>query len=170
MTVGLPVVDVSPYTVTPVGGRVDELLAAERKACAAKIHDAIKEFGFLNEVSPHPHLSGRNQYPADDVIRGFCAFYEETYVPAMLELGRRMMKAIADGLGLPRHDEIDEFDGEGKGGLDKFIDRSFWVMRIIGYPPLQRDADDEASQVFLPVDRFGTIVLITDTLTVADYG
>ena len=72
-----------------------------------------------------PTNMGRNQWLDESrhqSIRGFRDFWEKTYVPAMLNLGRRVMEAFSIGLGLP----ADYFL--------KFYDESFWVMRMIHYP------------------------------------
>ncbi|KAL1924670.1 uncharacterized protein VTP21DRAFT_4324 [Calcarisporiella thermophila] len=53
----------------------------------------------------------------------------EVYIERMLALGAVVMRAIALGLGLE------------ETFFDSCVDKSFWVMRAIGYPPLQ-DAND----------------------------
>ncbi|CAJ1448676.1 unnamed protein product [Effrenium voratum] len=53
----------------------------------------------------------------------------EAYFARLESLGKLLMEAMALGLGLaPQH-------------FESFTDRSFWVARVIGYPPLPRAAD-----------------------------
>jgi isopenicillin N synthase-like dioxygenase len=50
-----------------------------------------------------------------------------------LILGKAVMKAIALGL------------GEDENYFDGMINESFWVMRVIGYPPLQSEEEGSIS-------------------------
>lgn len=51
------------------------------------------------------------------------------------DLAKKIMRGIALGLGMPP----DTFEGE-KGG------DPFWVLRIIGYPPIDSDTEDPNMQ------------------------
>ncbi|CAG8467602.1 5219_t:CDS:2 [Ambispora gerdemannii] len=73
-------------------------------------------------VTNNQPLRGENQWPTHP--EKFRPFFER-YIEYMLDLGQKTMSAIALGLGL----EEDFFV--------QFLDESFWVMRVIGYPPLQ---------------------------------
>ncbi|CAG8713380.1 4332_t:CDS:2, partial [Dentiscutata heterogama] len=66
-------------------------------------------------------LRGENQWPTNP--SEFRSVFEQ-YIEHMKSLGAKVMSAIAMGLGL-EHDYFEEF-----------MDDSFWVMRVIGYPPL----------------------------------
>ncbi|CAG8794368.1 22000_t:CDS:2, partial [Dentiscutata erythropus] len=66
-------------------------------------------------------LRGENQWPTNP--SEFRSVFEQ-YIEHMKSLGAKVMSAIAMGIGL-EHDYFAEF-----------IDDSFWVMRVIGYPPL----------------------------------
>ena len=69
---------------------------------------------------PYSPVMGKNKWPDGE----FRAAYE-AYIAKLLDLGRAVMRAIALGL-----DEPEVYFGS-------FVDKSFWVMRAIGYPPLQ---------------------------------
>ncbi|WRT70399.1 uncharacterized protein IL334_007397 [Kwoniella shivajii] len=74
-------------------------------------------------------LEGHNQWPIrpeDFQVK------LEKWVEKMKILGNAVMHAMADGLGM-NQDEWEELDG--------MVDNSFWVMRVIGYPPLPEGAD-----------------------------
>ncbi|KIL67882.1 hypothetical protein M378DRAFT_159086 [Amanita muscaria Koide BX008] len=68
-------------------------------------------------------LWGENQWPS---VPGFREKYE-IWVGKMKKLGMIVMEAMAAGLGLTQ-DEWHELRSQ--------VDDSFWVMRVIGYPPL----------------------------------
>jgi isopenicillin N synthase-like dioxygenase len=73
-------------------------------------------------------LWGENQWPS---IPGFREKYE-AWVDKMKALGLMVMHAMAMGLGMT--------DAEWED-LKSQVDDSFWVLRIIGYPPLP-DGDE----------------------------
>jgi isopenicillin N synthase-like dioxygenase len=73
-----------------------------------------------DEGAPYKPVMGRNKWPSQE----FRVVYQE-YVERLLELGRTVMKAIALGLGVR------------EGYFDEYVDESFWVLRAIGYPPLE---------------------------------
>ncbi|CAI2173753.1 20263_t:CDS:2, partial [Funneliformis geosporum] len=77
-------------------------------------------------------LRGENQWPENPAE--FRSIFNE-YINFMLRLGVQVMSAIALGLGL----EEDFFE--------KFLNESFWVMRVIGYPDLRSDSTKGALQV-----------------------
>ena len=70
-----------------------------------------------------PLVHGRNYLPTNEEVEGFKEVYRE-YITEMLQLGKAVMRGMAVSLDL----EEDMFDR----GL---TDDSFWVMRVIGYPP-----------------------------------
>jgi isopenicillin N synthase-like dioxygenase len=72
--------------------------------------------------APYSPIMGRNKWPLGE----FRAVYEE-YIDKLLVLGQAVMRAIAVGLG----EQEDYFLG--------MVNKSFWVMRAIGYPPLESD-------------------------------
>ena len=69
---------------------------------------------------PYSPIMGTNKWPPGE----FKEVYE-MYIEKLLILGRAVMSAIALGLG----EHEDYFEG--------LVNESFWVMRAIGYPPLQ---------------------------------
>jgi isopenicillin N synthase-like dioxygenase len=71
-------------------------------------------------------LSGENPYP--ECPEGFSRVLE-SYVKDMEKLGQAIMNAIALSLGLKQ-----EY-------FDQFMTDPFWVIRLIGYPPLPKDHD-----------------------------
>ena len=69
---------------------------------------------------PYSPIMGTNKWPPGE----FKEVYE-MYIEKLLVLGKAVMSAIALGLG----EHEDYFEG--------LINESFWVMRAIGYPPLE---------------------------------
>ncbi|TDL22212.1 Clavaminate synthase-like protein [Rickenella mellea] len=69
---------------------------------------------------------GENQWPT---VSGFQAKYQ-IWIEKMKTLGMIVMEAMSVGLGMS-HDEWEELKNQ--------VDDSFWVMRVIGYPPLPND-------------------------------
>ncbi|KAG2010065.1 2OG-Fe(II) oxygenase [Coprinopsis cinerea AmutBmut pab1-1] len=76
-------------------------------------------------------LWGENQWPTNEMVVGFREKYE-IWVNKMKKLGTIVMRAMAVGLGMDEDEQED---------LLKKVDDSFWVMRVIGYPPLPNDHD-----------------------------
>ncbi|KAH9891620.1 Clavaminate synthase-like protein [Cubamyces lactineus] len=91
-------------------------------------HEAIDFYRPVKEPNKSKPLWGENQWPA---IPGFREKYQR-WIDKMKELGMIVMEAMATGLGLTSEEWAD---------LRGKIDESFWVMRIIGYPPLPNDDD-----------------------------
>ncbi|KAJ9104262.1 hypothetical protein QFC19_004079 [Naganishia cerealis] len=56
----------------------------------------------------------------------------QQWIEKMIALGKVVMKAMADGLGMN--------DEEWKH-LSSMVEDTFWVMRVIGYPPLPESAE-----------------------------
>ncbi|KAK6909611.1 hypothetical protein L486_00740 [Kwoniella mangroviensis CBS 10435] len=75
------------------------------------------------------HLDGPNQWPSQP--ESFKPKLEQ-WIEKMKVLGWAVMHAMADGLGMTS-EEWDELGG--------MVNDSFWVMRVIGYPPLPNGAD-----------------------------
>lgn len=71
---------------------------------------------------------GRNQWP--DEPQAFRGAYE-AHFSRMAGVGRALMRAMADAMGLPT------------AYFEPLTDRSFWCSRVIGYPPLQEAAGDD---------------------------
>jgi len=72
-----------------------------------------------------PFVLGRNQWPAEPA--GFRAA-AELHFGRMAVVGGALMEAMAAALGLPgRH-------------FQPLMDRSFWCVRVIGYPPIAEAA------------------------------
>ncbi|WVR07816.1 hypothetical protein IAU60_004859 [Kwoniella sp. DSM 27419] len=74
-------------------------------------------------------LAGPNQWPEQP--KPFKAKLE-VWIDKMKILGMAVMRGMADGLGMS-NDEWAELKGK--------VNDSFWVMRVIGYPPLPDGAD-----------------------------
>ncbi|KZV70198.1 Clavaminate synthase-like protein [Peniophora sp. CONT] len=92
-------------------------------------HEAIDFYRPVEEPNNERPLWGENQWP--DWIPGFREKYE-AWIAKMKRLGMAVMEAMAVGLGMSR----EEYES-----LRDQTDDSFWVMRIIGYPPLPEGAD-----------------------------
>jgi isopenicillin N synthase-like dioxygenase len=56
------------------------------------------------------------------------------YIEQCKKVGAELVKAMSNALGL---------GDDEKDTLNKATDNSFWVMRMIGYPPLQNEADEQ---------------------------
>ena len=69
---------------------------------------------------PYKPVMGENKWPSGDFQKAY-----EGYIDKLLVLGNAVMRAIALGL------------GEQEGYFEGLINETFWVMRAIGYPPLQ---------------------------------
>jgi len=95
------------------------------------VHEGLDFYAPVAEPDKTKPLWGENQWPSDEDLPGFRTAYEK-WVEKMKELGFVVMEAMAHGLGL---NEEEWLDLKGK------IDDSFWVMRVIGYPPLSNEAD-----------------------------
>ncbi|KAI9058326.1 Clavaminate synthase-like protein [Trametes sanguinea] len=91
-------------------------------------HEAIDFYRPVEQPDKSKPLWGENQWPA---IPGFKEKYE-AWIEKMKKLGMIVMEAMAIGLGLTP---------EEWGELRSKVDDSFWVMRVIGYPPLPNDYD-----------------------------
>ena len=88
-------------------------------------HEGLDLYRPVPETGPpYKPVMGRNKWPSDE----FREVYEG-YIDKLLVLGQAVMRAIALGLGEPEY----YFEG--------MVDRSFWVMRAIGYPPLESDEE-----------------------------
>ncbi|KAG9092369.1 hypothetical protein FRC07_011681, partial [Ceratobasidium sp. 392] len=104
-------------------------------------HEGLDFYAPVAEPDKTRPLWGENQWPSDEDVPGFKEAYEE-WIEKMKELGMIVMQAygfgidwadrMAYGLGMT---EEEWADLRGK------IDDSFWVMRVIGYPPLPSEAD-----------------------------
>ncbi|KAF8749493.1 Clavaminate synthase [Rhizoctonia solani] len=125
----LPIIDVSSYI--PNHNNTPEALQQTSKA----LHAACATLG-IRDWEPNQTnkpLWGENQWPTDEDLPGFRSAYEK-WIVQMKELGFVVMEAMADGLGMTGEEWLD---------LRAKIDDSFWVMRVIGYPPLKDEADAE---------------------------
>ncbi|KAI0051154.1 Clavaminate synthase-like protein [Auriscalpium vulgare] len=91
-------------------------------------HEAIDLYRPVEQPDKTKPLWGENQWPT---LPQFREKYE-VWIHKMKVLGMAVMEAMSVGLGM-RPDEWDQ--------LRTQVDDSFWVMRIIGYPPLPNDED-----------------------------
>lgn len=69
-------------------------------------------------------VQARNLWPSEPPEFRAAA---EAYFAKVSEVGNALMRAMAVGLGLPEH------------FFDSVTDRSFWCVRVIGYPALHRE-------------------------------
>ncbi|KAF8073601.1 hypothetical protein FPV67DRAFT_1620840 [Lyophyllum atratum] len=92
-------------------------------------HEAIDFYKPVEIPDKTRPVWGENQWPT--AVPGFRDKYEE-WVEKMKALGLIVMEAMALGLGMTSEEWWD---------LRKQVDDSFWVMRVIGYPPLPNDED-----------------------------
>ncbi|KAH7885384.1 hypothetical protein F5I97DRAFT_1937605 [Phlebopus sp. FC_14] len=91
-------------------------------------HEAIDFYKPVENPNKSRPLWGENQWPA---VSGFQEKYER-WIEKMKKLGIIVMEAMAVGLGMS-NEEWKELRGQ--------VDDSFWVMRVIGYPPLPNSHD-----------------------------
>lgn len=80
----------------------------------------------------HPttdRLNGSQLWPSDDDVPGFKAAMLE-YTAKMTRVGHAFMRAMCDALG---HPEV----------FEALQEDNYWVLRVIGYPPLPEDFDPE---------------------------
>jgi len=91
-------------------------------------HEGIDFYRPVENPDKTKPLWGENQWPR---IPGFREKYEK-WVEKMKALGLLVMEAMAVGLGMTAKEWQD---------LHAQVDDSFWVMRVIGYPPLPDDHD-----------------------------
>ncbi|EIM85793.1 Clavaminate synthase-like protein [Stereum hirsutum FP-91666 SS1] len=89
-------------------------------------HEGIDFYRPVERPDKSKPLWGENQWPD---IPGFREKYE-AWVEKMKKLGIIVMEAMSFGLGMSREEWAD---------LRAKVDDSFWVMRVIGYPPLPND-------------------------------
>ncbi|THU94910.1 Clavaminate synthase-like protein [Dendrothele bispora CBS 962.96] len=92
-------------------------------------HEGIDFYRPVENPDKSKPLWGTNQWPAS--VPGFRQKYE-AWIEKMKSLGMILMEAMAIGLGMTPN--------EWKA-LQSQVDDSFWVMRVIGYPPLPNDHD-----------------------------
>jgi len=91
-------------------------------------HEGIDFYRPVENPEKTRTLWGQNQWPE---VSGFREKYEK-WIGKMKALGLIVMQAMASGLGMT---------SEEWQGLRAQVDDSFWVMRVIGYPPLPNDHD-----------------------------
>ncbi|KAG9227566.1 hypothetical protein CCMSSC00406_0000788 [Pleurotus cornucopiae] len=91
-------------------------------------HEGIDFYRPVENPDKSKPLWGENLWPT---IPAFKEKYEQ-WIGKMKALGLIVMEAMALGLGMTP-DEWQQLRGQ--------VDDSFWVMRIIGYPPLPTDHD-----------------------------
>jgi len=91
-------------------------------------HEGLDFYRPVSNPDKTKPLWGENQWPA---VPEFREKYEK-WTGKMKELGLIVMEAMAVGLGVTP-EEWEELKGN--------VDDSFWVLRIIGYPPLPNDHD-----------------------------
>ncbi|KAF4617750.1 hypothetical protein D9613_006043 [Agrocybe pediades] len=91
-------------------------------------HEGIDFYKPVEHPDKTKPVWGENQWPTIPLFR---EKYEE-WIEKMKKLGLIVMEAMSFGLGMTR---------EEWQQLRSQVDDSFWVMRIIGYPPLPNDHD-----------------------------
>lgn len=91
-------------------------------------HEAIDFYRPVDNPDKTKLLWGENQWPSTPEFRE----KYEAWINKMKTLGLIVMHAMAVGLGMA--------DAEWED-LKALVDDSFWVQRIIGYPPLPNDND-----------------------------
>jgi len=91
-------------------------------------HEGIDFYKPVSNPDKTKVLWGENQWPG---VPGFRDKYEE-WVEKMKKLGMVVMEAMSVGLGMTSDEWLE---------LRSKVDDSFWVMRVIGYPPLPNDYD-----------------------------
>ncbi|KAL5520119.1 hypothetical protein ACEPAG_1779 [Sanghuangporus baumii] len=94
-------------------------------------HEGIDFYAPVEQPDKNKPLHGENQWPSDEIVPGFQERYER-WVEKMKKLGMIVMEAMSVGLGMTTEEWLD---------LKGKVDNSFWVMRVIGYPPLPNDFD-----------------------------
>ncbi|EIN12600.1 Clavaminate synthase-like protein [Punctularia strigosozonata HHB-11173 SS5] len=92
-------------------------------------HEGIDFYRPVDNPDKSRPLWGENQWPEDPP-----QFREkfEAWTEKMKKLGVVVMEAMAVGLGMT-HEEWEQLKSQ--------VDESFWVMRVIGYPPLPNNYD-----------------------------
>ncbi|KAF8158286.1 hypothetical protein B0H34DRAFT_657043 [Crassisporium funariophilum] len=91
-------------------------------------HEGLDFYKPVDNPDKAKSVWGENQWPT---IPGFKVKYD-LWVEKMKTLGLILMEAMSEGLGMTREEWKD---------LRKQVDDSFWVMRVIGYPPLPNNHD-----------------------------
>jgi len=91
-------------------------------------HEGIDLYKPVEKPDKSKPLWGENQWPD---IPGFEHKYEQ-WIEKMKKLGLIVMEAMSVGLKMTTEEWME---------LRAQVDDSFWVMRIIGYPPLPTDDD-----------------------------
>jgi isopenicillin N synthase-like dioxygenase len=91
-------------------------------------HEGIDFYKPVENPDKSRPLWGENQWPT---VPDFQTKYEK-WIEKMKKLGLILMEAMAYGLGM---------GAEEWHELRAQVDDSFWIMRIIGYPPLPDDHD-----------------------------
>jgi len=86
-------------------------------------HEGIDFYRPVENPDKSKPVWGENQWPSTP---GFREKYER-WIGKMEKLGLIVMEAMANGLGMTSEDWAE---------LKLQVDKSFWVMRVIGYPPL----------------------------------
>ncbi|KLO11483.1 Clavaminate synthase-like protein [Schizopora paradoxa] len=94
-------------------------------------HEGFDFYAPIENPDKSKPLWGENQWPDDGVVPGFRTKFEK-WIDKMKNLGLIVMEAMSLGLGMSEDQWKD---------LRSKVDDSFWVMRIIGYPPLPNDYD-----------------------------
>ena len=102
----------------------------------------------LSTKPPYSLVMGVNKWPPGEFRRVY-----EMYIEKLLVLGGAVMHAIALGL------------GEKEDYFDEWISEPFWVMRAIGYPPLETQDDggiscgEHTGTLFLTVSEIFEILI-----------
>ncbi|KAF2434247.1 Clavaminate synthase-like protein, partial [Tothia fuscella] len=106
-------------------------------------HEAVDFYREWDRKSTNGHIKG--SIKQTDTLQGPNLWPEqpeelksvyEKYVESMKEVGTKVVRAMGETLGL---------EGSEKDMFVRATRESFWVMRMIGYPPLQSGAEEGVS-------------------------
>ncbi|KAI5817785.1 hypothetical protein BZA77DRAFT_25956 [Pyronema omphalodes] len=120
------------------GARGYQKLGENLTKNSSDYHEAI-DFYRLVALEPfssgggYKLLRGPNLWPEDADNTGFKQAFEE-YWSRMLELGDKVMIAMAWALGYEDDEEV----------ILRHTKEAFWVARVIGYPPLPKGAEGKS--------------------------
>ncbi|GAA6061896.1 hypothetical protein JCM10212_004714 [Sporobolomyces blumeae] len=135
----LPDEDKRAYAIKPGdGARGWQKIGQNVTQSKADHHEGFDLYRPARHEDPTKLLHGPNPWPANP--RSFRPKLE-SWIDKMQTIGLALMEATAIGLGVA----IDEKDGHDVAGewdrVKGLVEESFWVTRVIGYPPLPRDAE-----------------------------
>ncbi|TID13218.1 naringenin 2-oxoglutarate 3-dioxygenase [Venturia nashicola] len=118
--------------------------------------DLYKQFDDTeNSISPlkadYDFLRGPNLWPSHPPE--LKTVYEQ-YIDRCKKVGAEVIRAMGEAL---------QLSGEERDALTSSTDNSFWVMRMIGYPPLQNEADEQGVSCGEHTDYGCVTLLLADS-------